>query len=62
MQKVDANLTSRTRIMESNMIIYGRRGNRTITSKVYAEGNQKAFTEYLAPEREKGIKMLKLGN
>ncbi|HCR49673.1 MAG TPA: outer membrane lipoprotein-sorting protein [Bacteroidetes bacterium] len=62
LQKVDANLTSRTRIMESNMIIYGRRGNRTITSKVYAEGNQKAFTEYLAPEREKGIKMLKLGN
>ena len=28
--------------------------------KGYAEGNEKAFTEYLAPEREKGTKMLKL--
>lgn len=61
LQKVDANLTSRTRIMESNMVIYGRRANRTITSKVYAEGNDKAYTEYLSPEREKGTKMLKLG-
>lgn len=42
------------------MIIYGRRNNRTVTSVGYAEGNSKSFSEYLAPEREKGTKMLKL--
>ena len=60
LQKVDANLSSRTRIMESSMVINARRGSRTVTSRVYAEGRDKAFTEYLSPEREKGTKMLKL--
>jgi outer membrane lipoprotein-sorting protein len=42
------------------MVIHGKRGSRTITSKGYSEGYEKSFTEYLAPEREKGTKMLKL--
>lgn len=60
LNKVDDNMTSKTNITESNMVIYGKRGSRTVTSKGYSEGNDKSFTEYLAPEREKGTKMLKL--
>lgn len=60
MKKVDANMTSKTQVAVSDMVIYGKRSNRTITSKGYTEGNDKSFSEYLAPEREKGTKMLKL--
>jgi len=58
--KVDANMVSKTQIAETQMVIHGRRNSRTITSKGYSEGDQKSFTEYLAPDREKGTKMLKL--
>ncbi|MFY0642874.1 MAG: outer membrane lipoprotein-sorting protein [Bacteroidia bacterium] len=58
--KVDANMASKTKIIESTMIIHGRRGDRQISSKSYTEGDDKSFTEYLAPAREKGTKMLKL--
>ena len=51
---------SETSIMESDMIIYGKRNNRTITSRGYSRGKYDNFTEYLAPDREKGTKMLKL--
>ncbi len=60
LEKVDQNISSKTRIFQSKMVIYGRRGSRTIESKSWAEGDTKAFTEYLAPAREKGTKMLKL--
>lgn len=59
-QKVDDNMSSDTRITESQMIINGRRNSRTITSIGYSRGTYDNFTEYLAPEREKGTKMLKL--
>ncbi|MBN2350245.1 MAG: outer membrane lipoprotein-sorting protein [Bacteroidales bacterium] len=60
LDKVDKNMFSITKIIESDMVIYGRRNTRTVTSKGYSEGTDKSFTEYLAPEREKGTKMLKL--
>lgn len=60
--KVDANMNSETNITKSDMIIHGRRKSRTVTSIGYSEGNNKSFSEYLAPEREKGTKMLKLDN
>lgn len=60
LDKVDANINSETSITKSDMIIYGRRNNRTVTSVGYSEGNSKSFSEYLAPQREKGTKMLKL--
>lgn len=60
LQKVDANMVSKTSITESEMVIYGRRNSRTVVSRGYAEGSKKSFTEYLAPDREKGTKMLKL--
>lgn len=62
LDKVDENLSSVNRVVESEMIIYGKRRTRTISSRTYAVGNKKSFTEYLAPAREKGTKMLKLEN
>ncbi|MDD4746002.1 MAG: outer membrane lipoprotein-sorting protein [Salinivirgaceae bacterium] len=60
LNKVDDNMNSNTNITKSDMIIYGRRNSRTVTSIGYSEGKTKSFSEYLAPEREKGTKMLKL--
>ncbi|MDG1039577.1 MAG: outer membrane lipoprotein-sorting protein [Polaribacter sp.] len=59
-QKVDKNMSADTQITVSEMIIYGKRKSRTITSKGYSEGKMKSFSEYLSPAREAGTKMLKL--
>ncbi len=58
--RIDENMSSRNRVLTSGMIIHGRRTSRTIRSKTWAQGDAKAFTEYLSPARERGIKMLKL--
>jgi len=60
LNQIDKNLTSENRILTSKMIIHGRRESRTIESKSWVQGVDKSFTEYLAPAREKGTKMLKL--
>ncbi len=57
---VDANMNSQSSISESEMVIHGRRNSRTLRAKSYANGPENSFTEYLAPAREKGTKMLKL--
>jgi len=57
--KVDQNMTARTRISVTRMEISMARGSRTIEAKSWSEGDKNAFTEYLAPAREKGTKMLK---
>lgn len=44
------------------MIIHGRRSSRSMTAQSWIQGTEKSFTEYLAPAREKGTKMLKLGD
>ena len=62
LQRVDENMTSDTKVLTAKMIIHGRRNSRTIESKSYIEGSSQSFTEYLAPAREAGIKMLKLGD
>ena len=62
LKKVDKNLSSDNRVMESQITIQGKRGARTISSKTYATGDKKSFTEYLSPAREQGTKMLKLEN
>jgi outer membrane lipoprotein-sorting protein len=62
LRRIDANITSESRIVTSTMIIHGRRGSRSITAKSWIQGSQKAFTEYLAPPRERGTKMLKLND
>lgn len=60
LQKIDANMNSESQIAESDMIIHGKRGSRTVSSKSYTQGKFNSFSEYLAPAREKGTKMLKL--
>lgn len=60
--RVDRNMSSKTRIFESSMTIHGQRNSRTITSRSYTVGDKKSFTEYLTPPREAGTKMLKLEN
>ncbi|MFQ6606533.1 MAG: outer membrane lipoprotein-sorting protein [Fidelibacterota bacterium] len=62
LRRIDANITAESRIVTSTMIIHGRRGSRSISAKSWIEGSQKAFTEYLAPPRERGTKMLKLND
>lgn len=59
-EKVDSNMSSKNRIVESEMIIHGKRNSRTITSLSYSVGDKQSFTEYLSPAREQGTKMLKL--
>jgi hypothetical protein len=60
LNKIDFNLNSNNRVITSEMIVHGRRTNRTIVSKSWIVGTDKAFTEYLSPPREQGSKMLKL--
>ena len=57
---IDKNLTAKTRTMSAKMIINGARGSRTIEFNSWSEGENRAFTEYTNPAREKGTKMLKL--
>ncbi len=60
LKRVDKNYAATNRISTGLMVIKGRRGTRTIKTKTWAQGQEKAFTEYLEPVREKGTKMLKL--
>jgi outer membrane lipoprotein-sorting protein len=58
--KVDRNMFSEQKIAVSRMIIHGRRETRTVESKSWQRGTSESYTEFLAPAREKGTKMLKL--
>jgi outer membrane lipoprotein-sorting protein len=60
LDRIDANMSSDTRYVKSKMVIHGPRTSRTIESETWAEGDDRAYTEYLAPAREEGTKMLKL--
>lgn len=57
---IDENMSSTNRVVTARMIIHGRRSSRTIQSRSWVQGTEQSFTEYLAPAREKGTKMLKL--
>ncbi len=60
LKRVDENMFSRTRIVTSRMVIHGPREMRTVESKSWQRGTNESYTEFLAPARERGIKMLKL--
>jgi len=62
LKRVDSNMVVEQAISVSTMIIHGRSGTRTIQSKTWTKGEDKAFVEYLSPPREKGKKMLRLGD
>ncbi|MDR3340340.1 MAG: outer membrane lipoprotein-sorting protein [Candidatus Symbiothrix sp.] len=57
---IDKNMSASSRIVESTMVVHGKRNDRTMSSKSYSIGMSKSFSEYLSPAREKGTKMLKL--
>jgi outer membrane lipoprotein-sorting protein len=59
---VDRNMGSDTKVSTARMVIEGRRGTRTVAFKSWIRGMDESFTEYLEPPREKGVKMLKLGD
>jgi len=62
LRRIDRNMVSEQAVSVTRMIIHGRRGDRTITSKSWVKGRDQAFVEYLSPAREKGKKMLKIGD
>lgn len=60
LRRIDENLYVDQAVSTSTMIIHGRSGTRTITSKGWRKGMDRSLVEYLSPPREKGKKMLKL--
>jgi len=62
LEKVDENYTAENHRATSTMVVKGRRGTRTLQAESWIKGVDKAFTEYLSPAREKGTKMLKIGD
>lgn len=58
--RIDENTVAGSRMVVAEMRITTRRGVRIIRFRSYSRGDS-AFVEYLAPERERGTKMLKLG-
>lgn len=61
LKRVDKNQVLEHAIIKATMIVHGRAGSRTISSISWVSGKEKSFSEYLSPAREKGKKMLKLG-
>jgi outer membrane lipoprotein-sorting protein len=44
------------------MVIHGRRGSREVGMRSWIQGMERSFTDYLSPARERGTRMLKLGD
>jgi outer membrane lipoprotein-sorting protein len=62
LDRIDENAVAGNRISVTEMIIHSRRATRTLKLKSWVEGENKAFTEFLEPARERGTKMLKLSD
>jgi outer membrane lipoprotein-sorting protein len=62
LDKVDENAYAATRIAVSQMVIHLARTTRTVKAKSWVSGSNKSFTEFLSPARDRGTKMLKLGD
>jgi outer membrane lipoprotein-sorting protein len=60
LDQIDRNMASNTRVFTAEMVVRAARGERVMEMKIWSEGNKRSFTEYLAPARDKGTKMLKL--
>ena len=60
LRKVDQNMFSENKVVVSRMIIHGERGSRTVEAKSWQRGTRESLSEFLAPARDKGTKMLKL--
>jgi outer membrane lipoprotein-sorting protein len=62
MDRVDSNMVIEQAVSVASMTIHARSGSRTVKSRSWTKGRDNAFVEYLSPAREKGKKMLKLGD
>ena len=51
---------SKSTIVTMKMIVHGNRVSKTMTLKSWSEGDKRSFSEYLAPPKDAGTKMLKL--
>ncbi len=60
LDKIDKNMSSKSRVFTARMIIHGKRKSRTMELKTWGVGNKQSFSEYLSPARDAGTKMLKL--
>jgi outer membrane lipoprotein-sorting protein len=60
--RVDANIGSDNKVTLARMVVEGRGVTRTVESRTWIRGMSESFTEYLAPPRDRGTKMLKLGD
>jgi outer membrane lipoprotein-sorting protein len=60
LNKVDANMISKSGKSTTRMVVHSRRASRTIESINYSLGDSKFYSEYTSPPRDKGTKMLKL--
>jgi outer membrane lipoprotein-sorting protein len=60
MDRMDRNMSAKSRVLTSKMVIHGPRSSRTIESRSWSVGEEKSYSEYLSPPREAGTKMLKL--
>jgi outer membrane lipoprotein-sorting protein len=60
LDQIDKNMSSKNRVYTSEMIVHSARGSRSMEMKSWTAGDNQSFSEYLAPAREKGTKMLKL--
>jgi outer membrane lipoprotein-sorting protein len=62
LERIDENMFFDKAVVMAKMVVHGRTGSRTIESKSWRRGEDSVLVEYLAPARERGKKMLKLGN
>jgi len=62
LKAVDKNMLSATSKSTTRMVIHSKRSSRTVESINYSSGSDKYYSEYTAPPREKGTKMLKVGD
>ena len=62
LKQIDENMYAKNMISTSQMIVHGRRGSRTMKLRSWTEGDDRSFSEYLAPPKDAGTKMLKLDN
>jgi hypothetical protein len=61
LRRVDQNLGSDNKVTRARMTVRGRGGSRTVEMRSWIRGMSESFTEYLAPPRDRGTRMLKLG-
>lgn len=61
-RRVDENMYSDFKKMKSRMLIRNKRGDiRELTMHSFMAGDEKSYSEYISPAKEKGTKMLKVG-